>query len=147
MKEELKSFSIDIDDIEPSYEPFKEIQKAIATMKQEYLIENVEVILNENLLTCYNKPNNYRTIFGARVSLESLDKDVSFIVREDTKPTYEKLEQQLQSYKQKEDKLREYVLSVIKEHETGQYDVSTVGLAIKEHKGVENLLEILNEGE
>ena len=57
------------------------------------------------------------------------------------------MQQQLQAYKDKEDKLREYVLSVIKEHETGQYDVSTVGLAIKEHKGnIENILQILNEG-
>jgi tRNA C32,U32 (ribose-2'-O)-methylase TrmJ len=54
---------------------------------------------------------------------------------------------QLQAYKDKEDKLREWLLSVIKEHETGQYDVSTVGLAIKEHKGnIEIILQILNEG-
>ena len=54
---------------------------------------------------------------------------------------------QLQAYKDKEEKVREYLLSVIKEHETGQYDVETVGLAIKEHKeNIKIVLQILNKG-
>lgn len=137
MKEELKSFSIDIDDIEPNYEPFEEIRKAIAIMKQEYLIENVEVILNKNLIFVFDKIKNVRAVFGCRVSFNNLEKDISFIVREDTKPSYENLEQQLQSYKDKEDKIKAIAKDCL--FPDGSYaEVMDIG---------NKLLQILNEGE
>lgn len=114
MKEEMKAFSINIDDIQPNYEPFEEIRKAIAIIRQEYLIENVEVILNGNLLMSKNKLNNYRTIFGARVSLENLDKDVSFIVREDTQPSYEEIQTENTKLKQDKQELIKWLEEEIK---------------------------------
>lgn len=44
------------------------------------------------------------------------------------------------------DKVIEYCEEVIKEHNNGEYNVSTVELAVKEHKeNIENVLDILKE--
>ena len=95
-KEEMKGFNISIDDIEPSDDIFGAIEKTIIKMRNDYLINRLEVILNDNLIECKDKLTNFRTILGCRVSYDNLPKDVSFIVREDEKPTYEKLEEKIQ---------------------------------------------------
>ena len=94
-KEEMKGFNISIDDIEPSDDIFGAIEKAIIKMRNHYLVDRLEVILNDNLIECKDKITNFRTILGCRVSYDNLAKDVSFIVRKDEKPTYEELEEEI----------------------------------------------------
>ncbi len=54
--------------------------------------------------------------------------------------------EQLDKYKEVLDKIKEYCKEVIEEHNNGEYNVSTVQLAIKEHKGnIENILKLLEE--
>jgi len=104
-------------------------------MNEEELneIESLDIVLND--------------VDDLDIGLEVISYKARVCIQELSKLVMEQ-NSQLQAYKDKEYKLREYVLSIIKEHETGQYDVSTVGLAIKEHKGnIENILQILNEGE
>ena len=98
-KEEMKGFNISIDDIEPSDDMFGAIQQAITKMNIEYLIDRYEVVLNDNLIDFKDKITNFRTILGCRISYDNLSKDISFIVRKDTKPTYEQLQQELERYK------------------------------------------------
>lgn len=94
-KEEMKGFEINVDDIQPSTELFNTIEKAIIKMRNEYFIDKLEVVLNDNLIESKDKHSGYRTIFGCRVSYDNLPNDVSFIVREDTKPTYEELQERI----------------------------------------------------
>lgn len=99
MSEELKQFDINIDDIKESNNLFDNIYEAIEKMKLHTLTNKFEVVLNNNLIESKEKATNYRTIFGCRISYENLDKNISFIVREDTKPSYEELQHQLEQYK------------------------------------------------
>ncbi len=94
-KEEMKGFEINIDDIQPSNELFNTMEKAIIKLRNEYYINKIEVVLNDNLIETKDKYTGYRTILGCRVSYDNLPKDVSFVVREDTKPTYEELQQRI----------------------------------------------------
>ena len=95
MKEELKQFDINIDDIEESKELFDNIHEAIHKMNLYTMKDRFEIVLNNNLIECKEKITNYRTIFGCRISYDNLPKDVSFIVREDVKPSYETLEDRI----------------------------------------------------
>lgn len=97
LKSDLKIFNIDIDDIEFNPHFFEALQEAIAKMREETLLKNLKVVLNNNLIEAIYKPTNYRTILGCRVSYDDLPKDVSFIVRPDDKPSYEKLEEENKS--------------------------------------------------
>ena len=74
-------------------------------MREETLLKNLEVVLNNNLIEGRYKPTNYRTILGCRVSYADLEESVSFIVRPDEKPSYECLEQQCKKQKEVIDKL------------------------------------------
>lgn len=91
IKEELKLHNIDIDKIEFNTDLLGKIQEAEYKMR-EYTSNRLEVILNNNLIEAKDKYTGYRTILGCRLSYDNLDKNISFIVREDTKPTYEELE-------------------------------------------------------
>ena len=84
MKEELKKFNIDLDSIEESDNLFKEISKAIAIMRDEYEIKNIEVVLNGNLIIAKDKLKNYKTIFGVKISYQLLEENISFLVHEYT---------------------------------------------------------------
>ena len=97
MRDDLKKyFSIELDKIEEDKELFKNIEEAIAELNKWEVASKYEVILNNNLIKIKDKYNNFRTILGCRISYDNLDKNVSFIVREDKKPSYEKLEQEIQ---------------------------------------------------
>lgn len=106
MNKELKAFDIDLDSIETSNNLFDNISEAIHQMSLHTMKDRFEVILNNNLIESKEKLTNYRTIFGCRISYQDLDKNISFIVREDTKPTYEQLEQELERYKNIIDELK-----------------------------------------
>lgn len=108
LKSDLKIFNIDIDDIEFNPHFFETLQEAIAKMREETLLKNLEVVLNNNLIKAIYKPTNYRTILGCRVSYADLEESVSFIVRPDEKPSYECLEQQCKKQKEVIDKAIEF---------------------------------------
>lgn len=90
MKFELnRNFNINVDDIEETYDFHSNIRKAIEKMKDDYDKQNLEILLNGNLLNVKNKLENTKAIFGIKVSLADLEKDISFIVREcEPEPNY-----------------------------------------------------------
>lgn len=99
-KKEMRAFDINVDDIKPDEHIFGAIEEAIIKMRNECLIDRLEVVLNNNLIDIKDKITVNRTILGCRISYADLSKDVSFIVRQDNEPTYEQLQQQ--NKKQKE---------------------------------------------
>lgn len=100
LKKELKGFNINIDDIEPNDNILGALEEAIVRMRNGYLINRLEVVLNDNLIEVKDKITNCRTLFGVRISYDNLPKDISFVIREDNKPTYEQLEQQCKKQKE-----------------------------------------------
>ena len=104
LKSDLKTFNIDVEDIEMNPHFFEVLQEAIDKMREETLLKNFEVVLNNNLIKAIYKPTNYKIILGCRVSYEDLEKSISFIVRPDEKPSYEYLEQQCKKQKEVIDK-------------------------------------------
>lgn len=90
MKFELnRNFNINVDDIEETYDFHSNIRKAIEIMKDDYDKQNLEILLNGNLLNVKNKLENTKAIFGIKVSLADLEKDISFILREcEPEPNY-----------------------------------------------------------
>ncbi len=118
LKKELKGFNINIDDIEPNDNILGALEEAIIRMRNEYLINRLEVVLNDNLIEVKDKITNYRTLFGARISYDNLSKDISFIVRKDNKPSYEQLEQQCKKQKETIDKAIEYIEKCLKQTPT-----------------------------
>ena len=109
MKEELEEFNINIDDLKASVHLFDNIDEAIQKMKMATLKDRFEVVLNSNLIEFKEKFTNFRTVLGCRVSYDNLNKDISFIVREDTKPSYEKLEEMLEQRDNIIKEVREYI--------------------------------------
>lgn len=93
-KKEMRAFDINVDDIKPDEHIFGAIEEAIIKMRNECLIDRLEVVLNNNLIDIKDKITVNRTILGCRISYADLSKDVSFIVRQDNEPTYEHLQQQ-----------------------------------------------------
>lgn len=100
MKEELKVFDIDLDSIKSVNNFYEQLRKAIEEMQRNTLNDRFEVVLNDNLIKSKEIKTNFRTIMGCRISYEKFEKDISFIVREDDKPTYEQLEEEIKKLKQ-----------------------------------------------
>lgn len=109
LKSDLKTFNIDIDDIEFNPHFFETLQEAIDKMREETLSKNLEVVLNNNLIKAIYKPTNYRTILGCRVSFADLEETISFIVKPDEKPSYEYLEQQCKKQKEVINNINQYI--------------------------------------
>ena len=99
-KKEMRAFDINVDDIKPDEHIFGAIEEAIIKMRNECLIDRLEVVLNNNLIDIKDKITDNRTILGCRLSYADLSKDVSFIVRQDNEPTYEQLQQQCKKQKE-----------------------------------------------
>ena len=93
-KKEMRAFDINVDDIKPDEHIFGAIEEAIIKMRNECLIDRLEVVLNNNLIDIKDKITDNRTILGCRLSYADLSKDVSFIVRQDNEPTYEQLQKE-----------------------------------------------------
>lgn len=129
--DDMKAFNISIDDIEPSKDIFGAIDRAVMKMRHDYLLNRLEVILNDNLIESKDKLTNYRTILGCRVSYDDLPKEVSFIAREDTKPTYDELEKRI-------NKAIEYI-------ERKQEDINNGGNNMS-YRQLTHLLDILRGG-
>lgn len=107
-KKEMRAFNINVDDIKPDEHIFGAIEEAIIKMRNECLIDRLEVVLNNNLIDIKDKITDNRTILGCRISYADLSKDVSFIVRQDNEPTYEQLQQQCKKQKEAINKAIEF---------------------------------------
>lgn len=145
-KDEMKAFNIEIDDIEPNEHIFGAIEKTIHKMKNEYLVNRVEVVLNNNLIETRDKLTNYRTILGCRVSYDDLPKNVSFIVRPDDKPSYEKLEEENKSL-QSQLKAKEEVIKEAREYVEKCNKEEGLSMYVDTWQHLLPLLEILSKGE
>ena len=95
MKEELQEFNINLEDIEENIYLFNNINEAIEKMKKATLKDRFEVVLNNNLIEAKDKYTGFRTILGCRITYDNLDKNISFVVREDNEPTYEELQDRI----------------------------------------------------
>lgn len=126
MSEELEEFDINLEDIEENVYLFNNINEAVKKMRVATLKDRFEVVLNNNLIEIKDKYTGFRTILGCRISYDDLDKNVSFIIREDTKPTYEELENQIKE-------VREYANNIMFETKA-------------EEKIQDDILEILDKG-
>lgn len=139
LKKELKGFNINIDDIEPNDNILGALEEAIIRMRNEYLINRLEVVLNDNLIEVKDKITNYRTLFGARISYDNLSKDISFIVRKDNKPSYEQLEQQVKKQKEVIDNVKNQINKFNKEEGLTMY--------VDTWKHLKTILDILEDKE
>lgn len=108
-KKEMRAFDINVDDIKPDEHIFGAIEEAIIKMRNECLIDRLEVVLNNNLIDIKDKITDNRTILGCRFSYADLSKDVSFIVRQDNEPTYEQLQKENKQLKDNWNELKEYI--------------------------------------
>ena len=114
-KKEMRAF-----DIKPDEHIFGAIEEEIIKMRNECLIDRLEVVLNNNLIDIKDKITDNRTILGCRLSYADLSKDVSFIVRQDNEPTYEQLQQQCKKQKECIYKLKEYISSQMIFYDDGE---------------------------
>lgn len=130
IKEKLKGFNIKIDDIEPcDFETsIKDLCKnvALALDKQRY-----EIVLNKNILDIKDTFTNFHSYMGLKLSFESFEKDIGFIVRPNFELSYDELQQKYKQQQEIIDKLKKKI-KVVK-----QYDFDKVGRY--------ELLDILNE--
>lgn len=137
-KKEMRAFDINVDDIKPDEHIFGAIEEAIIKMRNEYFVDRLEVVLNNNLIDIRDKMTNDKTILGCKLSYANLSKDVSFIVRQDTKPTYDQLEQQIKKQKEVINKAVMYIEKFV------PIDEDTILMRERQR---DYLLEILKEGD
>lgn len=109
MKEKLKLFKIEIDDIQNINFENGMLQKIARQYADEYDLKRLELVLNENIITAKDKFTGIHSYMGMRVSLEPLEKDISFIVRPTDKPTYDDLIKQNTELKDNWNKLKEWL--------------------------------------
>ena len=101
MNEKLRTFKIEVDDIENvdfEHGMIQEIAKAYADAMD---LRRYELVLNKNIITIKDKITGINSYMGMKVSLEPLEKDISFIVRPSNQPTYEELQQENAQLKNK----------------------------------------------
>lgn len=143
MNDKLRTFKIEVDDIENvdfEHGMIQEIAKAYADAMD---LKRYELVLNKNIITIKDKITGINSYMGMKVSLEPLEKDISFIVRPSNQPTYEQLKQENARLKDKIDKAVEYIKTNCKEWENDDYDV-TLYYSLNQNE-CDELLEILKE--
>jgi hypothetical protein len=106
INEKLKFFKIEVDDIEDVNFDNGMIQQIARKYADENDLMRLELVLNENIITVKDKFTGIHSYMGMKVSLEPLEKDISFIVRLTDKPTYEDLEQENKELKEHCEKQR-----------------------------------------
>ncbi len=107
IKETLKGFNINIDDLKPNEDfrgAIQEIAKKIAIEEEQ---RRFEIILNKNILDIKDKFTGVHSYMGLKVSLDSFEKDISFIIKPTSKPTYDDLLEQAKKQKEVINKLIE----------------------------------------
>lgn len=113
MNEELKEFDISVDDIKLSEDFFDNLSEAIKKMRLVTFKNDFEVVLNNNLIEFKEIKTQFKTILGCRISYKNLNRNISFIVREDIKPSYEELEQQFNKFEKENEQLKQEKQEVI----------------------------------
>lgn len=98
VERELRHFNINLSDIEPSDELFKNVQEAIDKMRERECYAQLELILNKNLVICKNNISRINAIFGLKVSFQDLEECVSFVVKPYEKPRCEYCEGDVGGY-------------------------------------------------
>ena len=101
MNKKLRAFNIEIDDIETINFENGMLQQIARKCAEEYDLKRLELVLNGNIITAKDKFTGINSYMGMRVSLEPLEKDISFIIRPTNKPTYDELEKENQELKKK----------------------------------------------
>lgn len=140
MSEELKEFNINLEDIEENVYLFNNINEAVEKLKIATSKDRFEVVLNNNLIEAKDKYTGFRTILGCRISYDNLDKNISFVVRKDNKPSYEELENQLQQKENIIKEVREKLNNYTTRMEVLNYQISDLtkkellGILDKENK-------------
>lgn len=109
MNKKLRAFNIDVDDIETINFENGILQQIARKCAEEYDLKRLELVLNGNIITAKDKFTGINSYMGMRVSLESLEKDISFIIRPTNKPTYDELENENQELKDRIDNAVEYI--------------------------------------
>lgn len=101
MNEKLRTFKIEVNDIENvdfEHGMLQEIAKSYADAMD---LKRYELVLNKNIITIKDKITGINSYMGMKVSLEPLEKDISFIVRPSNQLTYEELQQENKILKEK----------------------------------------------
>ena len=107
IKKELKGFNINIDDIEPNEITHGAMQELIEKLIIEENVKRFEIVLNKNILNIKDRLTDIHSYMGLKLSLEPLEKDISFIIRPTDKLTYDELEQENRQLKDNWNKLKE----------------------------------------
>ena len=119
MNEKLKLFKIEIDDIENIDFENGMLQKIVRQCADEMDLKRFELVLNENIITAKDKFTGIHSYMAMRVSLEPLEKDISFIVRPTNEPTYEDLSKENKQLKDNWNKLKEWASNFYNSEEVG----------------------------
>ena len=110
IKKELKGFNINIDDIETINFENGMLQQIARKCAEEYDLKRLELVLNGNIITAKDKFTGINSYMGMRVSLEPLEKDISFIIRPTNELTYNELQQENKQLKDNWNKLKDYIV-------------------------------------
>lgn len=105
MIEKLRVFNIEVEDIENIDFEDTIIQQIARKYADEMDLRRFELVLNENIITAKDKFTGINSYMGMKMSLEPLEKEISFIVRPTNEPTYDELKQENQQLKEKYNKL------------------------------------------
>lgn len=146
MKEKLKMFNIEVDDIETINFENGLIQQIARKYADEYDLKRLELVLNGNIITAKDKFTGINSYMGMRISLEPLEKDISFIIRPTNKPTYEQLQQENIKLKSTLKEIREYINDNSHYYSCDDGDVGFVIEEDKEETFCKDLLEIIDKG-
>lgn len=105
IKKELKGFNININDIEPNEITHGAMQELIEKIIIEENVKRFEIVLNKNILNIKDRITNIHGYMGLKLSLEPLEKDISFIIRPTNELTYDELQQENKQLKDKLSKI------------------------------------------
>lgn len=108
-EEKFKMFNIEVDDIENVDFENGMIQQIARKCADEYDLARLELVLNGNIITVKDKFTGIKSYMGMRVSLEPLEKNISFIVRPTNKPTYEDLLEENKQLKERLERIDNYL--------------------------------------
>jgi hypothetical protein len=92
VNEKLRTFKMEVDDIENVDFEHGMIQEIAKAYSDAMDLKRYELVLNKNIITIKDKITGKNSYMGMKVSLEPLEKDISFIVRPSDQPTYEELQ-------------------------------------------------------
>lgn len=126
IKKELKVFNINIDDIEPHEITHGAMHELIEKTIIEENVKRFEVVLNKNILNIKDRLTGIHSYMGLKLSLEPLEKDISFIIRPTNELTYDELQQENKQLKDDWDKLKECLKDVMNSSDDDKDFVKTI---------------------